>query len=504
MAGKSNACCCHSLFSSTVFNKLEAWGYVWILLVRGVSWTTWVFTAVAVLKLANGEVGCTQTGHEIGFNETMNRTQTIEEADIWEVECEGKVSVLGSYMTPSSVIPFTTSVGLFVSTVLTPISGAIIDRTNRRKAITFGSLGVYVAINAFQSLIGESTWLIVLLLQNIFGRIAFALHVSCIAAYCTEIAENEEETIALQSVGRVFETGAMVGTLFAVLIGGGVLGIGEDVVKKAAFGQVLATVISAPVFFYAMSRFENRPALNKTQGSVFTSGFVSIIATVKDLWSNNRYVLQYLIGISFNDAANGNVFVLFPIYAMLQVKLEDPALFTGIAMIMCIPGALITKSLATKFGLRRQLGNILVGNAVITLLLILVFYKEGATTGILIVAIAYGLTIGGTYPMQKGLYMRLIPAGQEVEFQGLYTFFGQLLAPLPSAWFVYCQDSALGGKDDSMRVGMALLAVFFLCAYLLTSLFLDEAAALDKVAGTLHKRVRPDKVVDGGKVTPEP
>jgi len=141
-------------------------------------------------------------------------------------------------------------------------------------------------------------------------------------------------------------------------------------------------------------------ALNKTTGNIVTSGFGQLGKTTKLLWTENRQVLQYLIGLSFHDAANGNVFVLFPIYAMLQVKLANPALFTGIAMIMCIPGALLTKKIGTKIGLRKQLGNIQVANAVITIALIALFHKEGALLGVLLVATGYGLTIGGTYPMQ--------------------------------------------------------------------------------------------------------
>jgi hypothetical protein len=85
----------------------------------------------------------------------------------------------------------------------------------------------------------------------------------------------------------------MVGTLFAVLIGGGIM-FGEDVVAVAVFGQVFATVFSVPLMVMALARFESRPALNKTEGNVLTSGFMQIGKTVKLLWSENRAVLQVL------------------------------------------------------------------------------------------------------------------------------------------------------------------------------------------------------------------
>jgi MFS-type transporter involved in bile tolerance (Atg22 family) len=92
-------------------------------------------------------------------------------------------------MTPSTAIPYITSIGLVISTVLTPIIGTIIDRTTHRKAITFAATAVYIAVNAAQALISEGTWMFMLLLQHIVARNAFSIHVSCVAAYCTEIGE---------------------------------------------------------------------------------------------------------------------------------------------------------------------------------------------------------------------------------------------------------------------------------------------------------------------------
>jgi hypothetical protein len=74
------------IVTDNVFQKRESWGYVYILLIRGSSWTTWVFLSVAILKLANNSVGCSAKGFEMGWNATMNRTQTEDEANVSEVD----------------------------------------------------------------------------------------------------------------------------------------------------------------------------------------------------------------------------------------------------------------------------------------------------------------------------------------------------------------------------------------------------------------------------------
>jgi hypothetical protein len=116
------------LFSNPVFNKREAWGYVWVLLVRGMGWTTWVFTQVAVIKLSNNEVGCSQAGFEIGWNSTDGplRAQTEEEADLFygqldgeiadePLDCSGTITWMGKEMKPSTAIPYMNAVGLIIS-----------------------------------------------------------------------------------------------------------------------------------------------------------------------------------------------------------------------------------------------------------------------------------------------------------------------------------------------------------------------------------------------------
>ncbi|GMH63609.1 hypothetical protein TrST_g277 [Triparma strigata] len=490
--------CSTGVLSSPVFEKTEAWGYLWVLLIRGVGWTTWVFLQVAILKYSNNSVGCSTKGYEMLWNATMNRTQTEDEANVFEIDCTGEVSFMGKMMTPSTAIPFTTSIGVLAVALISPIFGAVIDRTSKRKLWTFVSLGVFIFVNALQIFTTPDNWVLMLALQNFLARLGFALHVACVAAYCTEIAEGEQEIIALQSAGRIAETGAMVGTLFTTIIGSTVMGFGKDVGSTATFSQAFATVISIPIFFYAMVRFEERPALNKTEGSIFTAGFKQLFNTGYLLYKENTYVLQYLFGLAFCDGGNSNVFVLFPIYAMLQNGLENPAVFTGLAMIVCIPGALLTKKIATKIGIRRQLGNILFSNSVICALLAGAIYQDGNFLGVLLVALGFGLTIGGTYPMQKGMYMRLIPAGQEVEYQGLYNFFSLLLQTLPLTWFVYCEDENVGG-ENSMRIGMLGLVLFFFIAFLLMSLFMNEQAAVAKVEATLYKRVRGTGIVGTGK-----
>ena len=95
--------------------------------------------------------------------------------------------------------------------------------------------------------------------------------------------------------------------------------------------------------------------------------------------------------------------------------------------------------------------------------------------------------------------MLIIPAGQEVALQGIYSFFTLLLQSLPLVWFVYCEDNNVGGEADSMRWGLAVLVVFYIAAFLLTCFFMNETAAIEKSKSTLHLRLRPKVMLTEGR-----
>jgi hypothetical protein len=96
--------------------------------------------------------------------------------------------------------------------------------------------------------------------------------------------------------------------------------------------------------------------------------------------------------------------------------------------------------------------------------------------------------------------MLVIPAGQEIEYQGYYTFFTQILAPVPSAWFVFCEDTNLGGENNSMKFGLASLIVFYMIAFVILVPLFDEKKAAEKAQATMHLRIRGKEMVKGAKV----
>jgi MFS-type transporter involved in bile tolerance (Atg22 family) len=399
----------------------------------------------------------------------------------------GSMKLISFYMVLNTV-------SLLLSTMLAPILGTVVDYSTKRKLYTFGTVAVYCGVNAVQTFTSESNWLFMAGLAMFVQKCAYAFHVACVAAYCTEIAENDEEIIALQGAGRIVELVSMMALLGAIMVAGVLTG--NDIGRTAMIGQILATVYSIPVVYLSYARLEDRPALHTGDRNLWAV-FSQLHATCKDLRRDNFYVFQFLIGLMFADSANFNIIGLLPIYCMQQLNIENPSSIVGLTIVFCIPGALLTKRISTSIGMRRQLGNLILSMAIITAVTVLFVYKEGQGGIIMVGAVLFGLALGGAYPCQKGLFMSIVPAGQEVEFQGLYAFFASILSFVPAAWFAFCVDFRLGGEQNSRRLGMLCIILFQLLGFFLCSFSLDDKKAKELAKKTLHLRHRGQKTVDG-------
>ena len=89
----------------------------------------------------------------------------------------------------------------------------------------------------------------------------------------------------------------------------------------------------------------------KTRRSVVTP-FAKVISPFAPLTLPLALRAQFLVGLAFLDAANSNIMTLLPVYAMQQLGVEDPSSLAGVVMLMCIPGAIITKKYQGKLGSR--------------------------------------------------------------------------------------------------------------------------------------------------------
>jgi MFS transporter, UMF1 family len=453
---------------------------------------------VSIISIAYTSLNCTTTGKHIAVN------QTVTEAEDSQIDC--KANFPGTSLPVVSGFLILSAISNIISMLSLPILGAAADSTPRRRLFTLGTLCVYIIYQLPLAFVNESNWA-VFVIALLFGvQFIREFHDPCLTAYCSEIAEGEGELVSLQSIGRTVELVSML--LFLLVVG--VLGsITElDVSGTASMGNLVFVCIALPMLGYASTHLLTRPALRKRGkgGKIFDPVF-QLCHTIKLLWQKDRSLLQLLVGVACIYAGTGGVIFLTPVYAMQQLNVKNPTNLVGLTMLSSIPGSLIANWAGKVWGTKSALVklSLLLIASIISMVL---FVVDKESIGFIYpLTVSAGIALGGIHPMLTSLYITAIPAGQEVEMQGIYLFFAQSLNFVPNLWFGYCVDAKLGGAGNSRRFGLSIIVVLLLVAVLLCGPFFDEKAAKERASSTAHMRFRAEgsnrsQRGDTSKVTP--
>tara|TARA_B110000305_G_C19294935_1_gene566127 strand:- start:516 stop:989 length:474 start_codon:yes stop_codon:yes gene_type:complete len=115
--------------------------------------------------------------------------------------------------------------------------------------------------------------------------------------------------------------------------------------------------------------------------------------------------------------------------------------------------------MSKKIGAKRALiGVIAVDSITLALTVAFVHTKEHAGKAPLM-ALGFGGAIGATYLVQKIFFLSIIPAGQEAELQGIYSFMSNVIQWAPQVLFSY-----LNTVYNSARWGLAAFGIFYFLA----------------------------------------
>eukprot|EP00518_Triparma_eleuthera_P009510 CAMPEP_0182483464 /NCGR_PEP_ID=MMETSP1319-20130603/41368_1 /TAXON_ID=172717 /ORGANISM="Bolidomonas pacifica, Strain RCC208" /LENGTH=473 /DNA_ID=CAMNT_0024685271 /DNA_START=86 /DNA_END=1503 /DNA_ORIENTATION=- len=468
------------LLSSPVFDKKESRGYIACMVVRGAGFSSSLFVQFSLISLAYRSMRCTSTGKQLLGN------QTVAEAEDAGIDCQGEFP--GTGMPVISGFALLSSISSVLTFLSFPLLGAFADTTPQRKTFTIGTLLLYVVYSFPLIFIDEGNWPVYVFVSLFGMQILRDFHNPCIAAYCTEIAEGEEQLVALQSVGRFYELVSGLVMLGAVgLVGGG--GMGLDIKGIAVIGNIAFLGLGLPTLAFVSTRLQERPVLRQRRGSILDPLF-QFFSTVKELWRTNTALLQYLCGVACTDCSISGLVFLLPIYAMQQLNIANPAYLVGLVMLFCPLGAIIGKNLGSRTGARHCYVAFLALLVVSQVVGVAFVTKPEHVLRIYPLSVGFGVALGGIMPMQKSVYMSVIPSGQEVEMQGIYLLFSQVLSFFPNLWFGYCVSAEVGGESNSRRAGVGALVAFSIAGMCLCGLFFDDERGKVKAQETAKLRFR--------------
>ncbi|HEU5098990.1 MAG TPA: MFS transporter [Roseiflexaceae bacterium] len=412
----------------------------------------------------------------------------------------GVVFALGPFgnVTAKSLFPYATSLSVFLQVFLLPILGAIADYSNLKKRlmIVFCYIGV-IATCLFFFVTGELYLFGVFLF--VLANLSFGASIVLYNAYLPDIC-TEDRTDKISSLG--FALGYLGGgLLLAANLALVVLAprIGVDTGLAVRISLLSAGVWWGGFALITFTRLRTRAAARSLPHgkSFLTIGFSELGETFREL-RRLPNTMRYLVGYLFyNDGIQtvlglASVFLAQELF-VAQGKTNDEAqsFLLGIVLMVqfvAFAGALLFARIAAAIGTKHA---ILISLVLWSGVVIYAYGFLQNTTQAWIMSAVIALVLGGSQALSRSLFSRMIPAGREASFFGLYE-----ISERGTSWMGPLIFGAVVGATGSYREAILALIVLFIVGIAILALTNTDKAIHDAGNVTPEEAAVSDSDVD--------
>jgi UMF1 family MFS transporter len=360
-------------------------------------------------------------------------------------------------VTAKSLPTLCVSVSVGAQVFLLPILGALGDYSDLKKRLMAVFCYIAVTANCLLFFVKDNLYLLGGILF-IVANVCFGASIVFYNAFLPEVA-TEDQTDKVSSRG--FAYGYLGGALLLVV--NLLLVLRAEELGMSTGLAVRLSLLSAGVWWggFALITFallKSRPKKKSLQAgkSYISAGFSELIGTFKELRRlplTARYLLGYLI---YND---GIQTVIFAASAFLEQELfpqGNPVFLLEIFLMVqfvAVAGALLFERLAYLIKTK---------NAIIVSLVIwsgIVIYAYAFLNSVpeaWVMAAVIAIVLGGSQALSRSLFSRMIPAGKEASFFGLYE-----VSERGTSWMGPLLFSIVIARTGSYRLALLSLIFFF-------------------------------------------
>jgi UMF1 family MFS transporter len=395
----------------------------------------------------------------------------------------GYVHPLGIPILAGSFFPYVLSLSVVLQVFLLPVSGAIADRTQRKKLLLsmFAYIGAVSTMGLY--LIQGSAYLLGGLLF-VIANLAFGASVVVYNAFLPEIAEpNERDRVS----SRAWALGYLGGGL--LLAANLALFTVHDSLGLSAGHAVRISLLSAGAWWALFTLIPLRtlrdrgPARSGEQGAaVVTSGFRQLLGTLRASRAYPQTLLFLAAYLLYNDGIQ-TVITLTAIYGEEELKFGTSTIISVTLMVQFVAflGALLLGAFARFFGAKRVvLASLILWTGAVA---VSYFLEAGAVWQFYLLAAFIGIVLGGSQALSRSLFSHMIPRGQEAEYFSLYE-----ISERGTSWLGPLLFGLTLQLTGSYRSALASLIVFFLAGFVLLVL-VNVRRAIVEAGNTPPERV---------------
>jgi len=385
----------------------------------------------------------------------------------------GRLHLLGIPVAPGSLFVYLVSVGTALLVLAMPLVGAVADRTGAKRELLLGFGWLSAACCIGLIAVSGNDWQLgsVLFLLGYLGYSCATVVNYALLIDVSTAAERDR----VSSFGWAFS-----------YIGGGILLAADFVLSlfltdKAWLARI--SLCSAGLWWalfnvlpwWMLRGLDRQPATDPAStagtgslagagslagtglpaGTGLLAGFAQLRRTLAEL-RNYPITMAFLAAfLIYNDGIQ-TVTTVAAQYGDKQLQLSDSVLLSAILLVQFVAfgGAIWLGRLADRHGARR----VVVGSLLVWVLLVVLAYflTAGAAWQFYLLAVAIAVVLGGSQALSRSLFSRLIPAGREAEYFGLYE-----ISDSGTSWVGPLVFGLTYQLSNSYRNALVSLVVFF-------------------------------------------
>jgi UMF1 family MFS transporter len=393
-------------------------------------------------------------------------------------------------ITSKSFFPTCVSIAVFLQIFLLPILGSIADYSNLKKRMM--ALFCYIAVAATCLMFfvdGKLYWLGGFLF--IIANLGFGAALVFYNGFLNEITtEDQRDKVSSRGFAYGYLGGGLLLALNFLLVSNAPR-LGMD-----PYLAVRISLLSAGIWWggFALITFvtlKTRAAEKSLpKGKTYlTVGFSELGRTFREL-ARLRHTLRYLIGyLMFNDGIQtvismASVFMAQELFVARGLKTDQSFLLLIFLMVqfVAIFGALLFERLAYLIKTKNAIMVSLVLWAAV------VIYGYGflhTTNEAWFMGVVIAIVLGGSQALSRSLFSRMIPAGREASFFGIYE-----VSERGTSWLGPLVFGAVVAATGSYRQALLSLIVFFVVGAIVLYLT-DTDRAIHEAGNLLPEEAAP-------------
>lgn len=386
------------------------------------------------------------------LTELANRAACPDGAD----PCTGRLDLLGVGIAPGSFFSYAFAFSIVIQIFFIPWLGAVADRSTRKKALLgwFAYLGSGATIMMF--VLTEGRWLLGGLLF-IAANLCFSASMVVYNSFLPQITlPDERDSVS----NRGWALGYLGGGL--LLLANLVLYTMHESLGLSTEESVRISLVSAGIWWAFFTIVPLRGLRNRPPVAVEkVSSTVQVLHTFRHMRAYPMTLLFLIAYLFYNDGIQ-SVLAMASVYGSQELKLDQNVLISAILLVQFVAffGNLLLLRLSRRYGPKETVVGSLIAWTALTAGGY--FITAGDQTSFYLLAIGFGLVMGGSQALSRSIFAQMIPKGSEAQYYSVYE-----LSERGTSWIGALTFGLVNQATGSYRLALLSLVVFFIIGIIL-------------------------------------